>query len=469
MFHQFHSSILRAYDIRGIYNQTLHNQDAFFIGKSFATILHQNNYTNIVVACDGRASSPALKQELINGLTSCGINVFDAGLGPTPMLYFAVYHQQADAGIMITGSHNPKDHNGFKITLKNNKPFFGEEILKLAEIVKNQHFMVGNGSVEKINVMQAYINRLLADLKITKPLKIAFDAGNGATGEILQQLSKQLQEQFSCQTILLYPQIDANFPNHHPDPAVPENLADLIDCVLKNNCDLGIAFDGDGDRIGAVDGQGNIIFGDQLMVFYAQDVLASNPSATIIADVKASDKLFSAIKNAGGNAVMCKTGNTFIKAKMQETKALLAGEMSGHIFFADKYYGFDDALYASIRLLNIASNSQNSLAEKLKQLPLSYSTAEIKIETSEEDKFVIVQFLQDKLTVNKQNFNNIDGIRVSDNNGWWLLRASNTQALLVARCEGNSPASLGLLKAELKQYLQNLPANFEFKMPAELA
>ncbi len=467
MSHHFHFSILRAYDIRGIYQKTLHNSDAFFIGKSFATILHQNNYTNIVVACDGRVSSPALKQELINGLVSCGINVFDAGLGPTPMLYFAVHHQQADAGIMITGSHNPKDHNGFKMMLKN-KPFFGEQILQLAEIVKNNNFIAGNGSVHKINIMQAYINRLLVDLNITKPLKIAFDAGNGATGEVLEQLSNQLHERFSCETILLYSQIDANFPNHHPDPAVPENLADLVNCVLKNNCDLGIAFDGDGDRIGAVDNEGNIIYGDQLMVFYAQDVLANNPSATIIADVKASDKLFSAIKNAGGNALMCKTGNTFIKQKMQETKALLAGEMSGHIFFADKYYGFDDALYASIRLLNIVSNNHNSLAEKLKQLPISYATSEIKIETSEEDKFAIVQFLQNKLTANQQNFNNIDGIRVSNKQGWWLLRASNTQALLVARCEGDSPASLHFLKNELKQYLQSLPNHFCFNIPTEL-
>ena len=467
MTHTFHSSILRAYDIRGIYQKTLHNQDAFFIGKSFATILHQQGYKNIVVACDGRASSPALKQELINGLISCGINVFDAGLGPTPMLYFGVYHQQADAGIMITGSHNPKDHNGFKMMLKN-KPFFGEQILQLAEIVKNNNFITGNGSVTKINIVPAYINRLLLDLQITKPLKIAFDAGNGATGEVLELLSKQLQEQFSCQTTLLYTKIDANFPNHHPDPTVPENLLDLINCVQKNNCDLGIAFDGDGDRIGVVDNLGNIIWGDQLMVFYAQNILANNPSATIIADVKASDQLFLAIKNAGGNAVMCKTGHSFIKAKMQETKALLAGEMSGHIFFADKYYGFDDALYASIRLLSIVSSSNISLAEKLQQLPISYSTPEIRLETSEEYKFAIVQFLQDKLTASRQNFNNIDGIRVSNNNGWWLLRASNTQPVLVARCEGNSTESLQLLKNELKQYLQSLPPHFGFNIPSEL-
>jgi phosphomannomutase len=463
MVHHFHSSILRAYDIRGIYQKTLHNQDAFFVGKSFATILHQNNYKNIVVACDGRASSPCLKQELINGLTSCGINVFDAGLGPTPMLYFAVYHQKADAGIMITGSHNPKDHNGFKIML-NNKPFFGDEILKLAEIAKQNNFIIGNGSVSKINIMQAYIDRLLVDLNIKKPLKIAFDAGNGATGEVLQKLAKQLQDQFFCQTILLYTEIDANFPNHHPDPTVRENLNDLIDCVKTNHCDLGIAFDGDGDRIGVVDGEGNIIWGDQLMVFYAQSVLASNPSATIIADVKSSDLLFSAIKTAGGNAIMWKTGHSFIKAKMQETKALLAGEMTGHVFFADKYYGFDDALYASIRLLNIVSNSKKSLAEKQQELPISYSTSEIRIETSEEYKFAIVHFLQNQLVTNKQNFNNIDGIRVSNNNGWWLIRASNTQPVLVARCEGYSQQSLELLKAELKQYLQNLPTHFQVKI-----
>jgi len=457
MSHQFHPSILRAYDIRGIYQQTLNDNDAFFIGKSFATIMHQAKLNKIVVASDGRLSSPALKQQLIRGLVASGLQVIDIGVGPTPMLYFGVYHQQADAGIMVTGSHNPGNHNGFKMTMGNN-PFFGEQILQLAKISSQGDFVVGNGSATSIDISISYCDRLLADLNLSKPLKVAFDAGNGAAGNIIDQLAKKL----NCQTFLLYTQIDGNFPNHHPDPTVAKNLQDLISCVKKNGCDLGIAFDGDGDRIGVVDNLGNIIWGDQLLSFYATDILQQHPQASIIADVKASDSLFLAIKQAGGVPIMCKTGHSFIKAKIKETKALLAGEMSGHIFFADKYYGFDDALYAAIRLLNIAS--KQPLSELLKSLPTTYSTSEIRIECNEEIKFAVVDYLQSKLL----DFNNIDGIRVSNSDGWWLLRASNTQPVLVVRCEANSPIKLQNLKQQLIDLLQSLPQEFTVKIPAEL-
>lgn len=475
MSHNFHPSIIRAYDIRGIYGKTLFDKDAFFIGKSFASFLKKNGKKKISVACDSRLSSPALKSQLIKSLLESGIDVIDVGVGPTPMLYFSVYHLEMDAGIMVTGSHNPKDHNGFKILLKD-RPFYGEDIKGLEKIAAAGDFVKGEGSLKKLDIESEYIEKLLSDcvlaeskshlldevdeFKPQKKLKIAWDAGNGAAGEVMKKLS----ERIAGKHILLYEEIDGNFPNHHPDPTVAENLQDLIKVVVDENCDLGIAFDGDGDRIGVVDNEGEIIWGDQLMVFYAREILQDRPGATIIADVKASNVLFDEIRKAGGNAVMWKTGHSFIKAKMKETKAALAGEMSGHIFFADKYYGFDDALYAAIRIIDIVSNSPYSLAQLRKTLPKTFSTAEIRIDVSEEKKFQIIDDLKINLKKSGLDFDDIDGIRVTTNKGWWLLRASNTQPVLVARCEANS-------KNNLEELKQGLRKNLDFcqvKIPEEL-
>ncbi len=465
MIHKFNHSILRAYDIRGIYNQTLFDKDAFFVGKSFASFLQKNGKKKISVACDGRLSSPALKQKLIEGLLESGLEVFDVGLGPTPMLYFSVYHLDCDAGIMVTGSHNPKDHNGFKIMLKE-RPFFGDDILGLARIAEVGDFILGNGSFEDRDIKSDYIERVLADCILTesksalldevdefkpkKKLKIAWDAGNGAAGEIMQELTKRI----AADHILLFANIDGTFPNHHPDPTVAKNLQDLIKTVIDEGCDLGIAFDGDGDRIGVVANDGEIIWGDQLMVFYAREILQESKGATIIADVKASNVLFDEIKKAGGKPVMWKTGHSLIKAKMKETKAKLAGEMSGHIFFADKYFGFDDALYAAIRIINIVFSSEFSLGHLKKSLPKTFSTAEIRIECSEEKKFQIVEDLKISLKKSGLSFEDIDGIRANSNLGWWLIRASNTQSVLVARCEANSEENLAKLKENLRHNLQ---------------
>ena len=475
MTHKFHPSIIRAYDIRGIYGQTLFDKDAFFIGKAFAAFLHKNKKKKMSVACDGRMSSPALKKQLIKALTESGIDVIDVGMGPTPMLYFSVYHLDLDAGIMVTGSHNPKDHNGFKIMLKE-RPFYGDDILGLAKIAESGAFIEGEGSFKEKDIEDKYIDKLLSDcvlaesksalldeideFKPQKKLKIAWDAGNGGAGEIMTKLSQRI----AAEHILLFAEIDGNFPNHHPDPTVPKNLKDLIKTVIDENCDLGIAFDGDGDRIGVVDNEGEIIWGDQLMVFYAREILKDKPGATIIADVKASNVLFDEITKAGGNAVMWKTGHSFIKAKMKEVHASLAGEMSGHIFFADKYYGFDDALYAAIRIINIVSNSHYSLAHLRKSLPQTFSTPEIRIECSEEKKFQTVEDLKVNLRKSGLKFDDIDGIRVTTDMGWWLIRASNTQPILVARCEANSKENLEKLK-------ENVRKNLEFcqvKIPEEL-
>lgn len=475
MTHKFHSSILRAYDIRGIYNQTLFDNDAYFVGRCFAKILHQNNKIKMAVGCDGRASSPILKERLIQGLCDSGIEVVDIGLGPTPMLYFSVYELNLDAGIMVTGSHNPKEHNGFKMMIKNQN-FYGADILALEKILENQDFVNAEGSVSTFDIREKYLNRLLNDCEVTqsdsgllnevenfeeqKKLKIVWDAGNGSAGEIMTMLSERIYGEH----ILLFNEIDGDFPNHHPDPTEAKNLQDLIAVIKSQNYDFGIAFDGDGDRIGVVDGEGEIIWGDQLLIFFAREILAKKHGATIIADVKASGSLFAEIAKAGGEAVMWKTGHSLIKAKMRELGASLAGEMSGHIFFADKYYGFDDALYASIRLINILANSSKSLAQMRAELPKTFSTAEIRIETSEEKKFAIVEDLKKLLHKNNEKFVDIDGIRAQSSEGWWLIRASNTQPVLVARCEANSQQNLEKMKNNLREKL-----NFcNIKIPHEL-
>ena len=475
MTHKFHSSILRAYDIRGIYNQTLFDNDAYFVGRCFAKILHQNNKIKMAVGCDGRVSSPILKERLIQGLCDSGIEVVDIGLGPTPMLYFSVYELNLDAGIMITGSHNPKEHNGFKMMIKNQN-FYGADILGLEKILENQDFVNAEGSVSAFDIREKYLNRLLNDCEVTqsdsgllnevenfegqKKLKIVWDAGNGSAGEIMTKLSERIYGEH----ILLFNEIDGDFPNHHPDPTEAKNLQDLIAVIKSQNYDFGIAFDGDGDRIGVVDGEGEIIWGDQLLIFFAREILAKKHGATIIADVKASGSLFAEITKAGGEAVMWKTGHSLIKAKMRELGASLAGEMSGHIFFADKYYGFDDALYASIRLINILANSSKSLAQMRAELPKTFSTAEIRIETSEEKKFAIVEDLKNLLHKNNEKFVDIDGIRAQSSEGWWLIRASNTQPVLVARCEANSQQNLEKMKNNLREKL-----NFcNIKIPHEL-
>ena len=476
MSHIFHSSIIRAYDIRGLYQKTLFDKDAFFVGKAFATVLAKDNKKKVAVACDGRKSSPALKQELIKGLLESGIDVVDVGVGPTPMLYFSVYHLNCDAGIMVTGSHNPKDHNGFKMMLKD-RPFFGDDIINLGEVASQGKFASGEGLLSSQVVVNSYVDRILDDctlaesesglldeveqFKPKKKLKIAWDAGNGSAGDVMVDLSKRI----AAENILLFADIDGDFPNHHPDPTVAKNLQDLIATVVNNSCDIGIAFDGDGDRIGVVDNEGEIIWGDQLMVFYARDILAKKPGATVIADVKASNVLFDEVRRAGGKAVMWKTGHSFIKAKMKETKAALAGEMSGHIFFADEYYGFDDALYAAIRIINILSNSDLSLSDLRKGLTKTFPTPEIRVECLDERKFAIVDELKENLKKAQITFDDVDGIRVSNDDGWWLIRPSNTQPVLVARAESNSEAGLQELKTNLKKHLEFC----QVTIPQELA
>jgi phosphomannomutase len=418
------------------------------------------------VACDGRLSSPALKAELIRGLVESGLEVTDVGLGPTPMLYFSVYHLEQDAGIMVTGSHNPKDHNGFKIMLKE-RPFYGDDILNLGKIAQAADFIDGQGTLKICDVEEDYADRILSDcilaesnshlldeidaFKPKKELRIAWDNGNGAAGNVMVRLT----ERIASEHILLYSDIDGTFPNHHPDPTVPKNLEALKKVVIEQQCDIGIAFDGDGDRIGVMDNKGEILWGDQLMVFYAREILQNRRGATIIADVKASDVLFKEIAKAGGKPLMWKTGHSLVKAKMKETKAPLAGEMSGHIFFADKYYGFDDALYAAVRIINIVARSKEPLSLMRRSMPTTCSTPEIRIDCTEERKFLIVEELKESLKKSGIVFNDVDGIRVAEKTGWWLIRASNTQPVLVARAEAVSKKELEVLKESLRKHLES--------------
>ena len=447
--HRFNPTILREYDVRGVVGETLSETDARAIGQSLAVVMREAGARSIAVGRDGRLSSPALEAALIGGLLGSGIDVVRVGLGPTPMLYYAANTLDVDAAIMVTGSHNPPTHNGFKLTLAK-KPFFARDILRLGEIAARGNFPQGAGRSSERSVLEGYVERLLKDYDGRKPLFVAWDAGNGAAGEALQLLTAKLPGRH----LLLNETIDGRFPAHHPDPTETKNLVQLQEAVRREGCDLGIAFDGDADRIGVVDGQGRILWGDQFMVLLARDVLRAKPGATIIADVKASQVLFDEIARMGGDPLMWRTGHSLIKSKMAETGAPLAGEMSGHIFFADRYYGYDDALYAAVRLLGIVARSDETLAQFRDTLPPVVNTPELRFACAEERKFAVVDEVRARLEAAGASIAAIDGVRVKTASGWWLLRASNTQDVLVARAEARDEARLEVLKRQLCDQLR---------------
>jgi phosphomannomutase len=429
---------------------------AYLIGRAFVTKIARREpekQIRICVGYDGRESSPILEAAMVKGMVESGADVIRIGVGPTPMLYFAVKNLTADGGIMITGSHNPPEYNGFKLLTKE-ETLYGEAIAQLGQVANSGRFVEGDGTpMTDDGMMEKYLEALLAGYQNageSKKLKVAWDAGNGAAGEAMAKLCERLPGEH----ILLFEDIDGTFPNHHPDPTVEKNLKDLIATVKKERCDFGVAFDGDGDRIGAVDGQGRIIWGDQLMMFYARDVLKANPGAAIIADVKASQILFDEIDNLGGKPVMWKCGHSLIKAKIAEEGAKLAGEMSGHIFFNDRYYGYDDGIYAAVRLLNLVANSKKSLTEMVDELPEIYNTPEMRIECPEERKFAIIEEVRGRMLEERADVNSVDGVRVNTGNGWWLIRASNTEAALVARCEAGSKETLDKLQKTVKEQLE---------------
>ena len=440
-----HPTILREYDIRGIVGETMNADDLRAIGRGFGTLLVQEGCKTAAVGYDGRHSSPELEAALVEGLAACGLTVYRVGCGPSPMLYFATYTLPADAGLMITGSHNPPDYNGLKMTLKG-RAFFGEEIQKLGQLVQSGDWHSAAGDVVEKPVMEAYIKRVLADFSGTMGLKVAWDPGNGSAGVAVQKLTAKLPGEH----ILINEDIDGDFPAHHPDPTVEANLEQLKALVLKEKCDLGIAFDGDGDRIGVIDSQARVLWGDQLLVILARAVLKDEPGATIIADVKASQVFFDEIKRMGGNPMMWQTGHSHIKNKMAEINSPLAGEMSAHIFFKHRYYGYDDAVYVAVRLLEELNISGQSLDEIYDLLPKILNTPELRFDCDEERKFKVVDEVKASLEgVNDITVHDIDGVRVDTADGWWLLRASNTQAALVARCESSTEEGLQRLKTTL--------------------
>jgi len=442
--HRFNPTILREYDIRGIVGETLNAADAWAIGRSFGTILAEAGGKSAAVGYDGRLSSPMLEAALVQGLTDSGIDVLRVGRGPTPMVYYATVTQGVDGSVMLTGSHNPPNYNGFKMML-GKRSFFGQDIQRLGKVAADGAWKSGAGRVRTVSITEEYIARLAQDYDGERPLKVVWDAGNGATGEVLVELVKRLPGEH----FLLNEAIDGNFPAHHPDPTEPHNLIQLQAKVAEVQADLGIAFDGDGDRIGVVDGQGRILWGDQLMVILAGDVLQRHPGATIIADVKASQVLFDQIAQLGGVPLMWRTGHSLIKSKMAEIGAPLAGEMSGHIFFGDRWYGFDDALYAAVRLLGILGRSVESIAQLRDRLPAVLNTPELRFPCSETRKFEVIDEVKQRLQSQGAEVSAIDGVRVKTADGWWLLRASNTQDVLVARVESGDAAGLDRLKRAL--------------------
>jgi phosphomannomutase len=447
--HRFDPTILREYDIRGVVGETLFEADAEALGRAFGTIVRENGGRKVAVGYDGRLSSPDLAAAVERGLRAAGIDVARIGRGPTPMLYFAVYYLETDGGLQITGSHNPPNYNGFKMML-GKRAFFGRDIQRLGEIAASGSYAEGQGAGHDAPLMDAYVARILRDLSTDKGLTVAWDAGNGAVGDAMVDVVGRLPGTH----YMLNETVDGTFPAHHPDPTVPENLEQLQRTVREKGCDLGFAFDGDGDRIGAVDGQGRILWGDQLMILIARDILKRKPGSTIIADVKASQLLFDEIAAAGGRPLMWKTGHSLIKSKMVEEDAPFAGEMSAHLFFADGWYGFDDALYAAVRILDILGRSGESLAAFRDSLPRVVNTPEIRFPCSEERKFAAVNEAKQRLADSGADVVAIDGVRVNTEDGWWLLRASNTQDVLVARCEARDEQGLARLKALLRDQLE---------------
>ena len=454
MTHSFHPTVLREYDIRGIIGETLGADDARAIGRGFGTMLAEAGGKKVAVGYDGRVSSPMLEHALVEGLTASGMDVVRIGMSATPMLYYAeASAADVDGGIQITGSHNPANYNGFKMVFQG-RPFFGADIQELGRRGAAGEWADGSGTNEDRDVLDAYIDRMLAaldgiDTAALSGLKVGWDAGNGAAGPALEKLAARLPGEHH----LLYTEVDGEFPNHHPDPTVEENLADLRKLVAGKSLDFGVAFDGDGDRIGAIDGEGRVIWGDQLLMVYAEDLLSRRQGATIIADVKASRALFDHVAAHGGQPLMWKTGHSLIKSKMKETSSPLAGEMSGHVFFADEYYGYDDALYAGVRLIAAAARLGKSVTELRASMPPMINTPEMRFQVDESRKFAAIGEIAERIAASDAVADTTDGVRVTTDDGWWLLRASNTQDVLVARAESESEEGLARLVAQIDEQL----------------
>jgi phosphomannomutase/phosphoglucomutase len=437
--------IFREYDIRGVLDRDFDLRDVETIGRGYGTYLHQHGGNKVVVGRDCRLSSPEIRDRLIDGLTASGLDVIDIGVCPTPLLYFALRHLETDGGLMITASHNPPEYNGFKICLGLDT-IFGEEIQNFRRLIEKGAFITGEGSLRTYDIHSVYQDYVVTHTSLERPVKVAVDAGNGTGGTVAGPILRRL----GCDPVELFSQMDGSFPNHEPDPTVPANMNDLIETVVKEGLELGVGFDGDADRIGVVDEKGQIIYGDMLMVIFARDILRDNPGATFIGEVKCSHIMYDDIEAHGGNPIMWRTGHSLIKQKLKEKKAVLAGEMSGHVFFGDRYFGYDDAIYAACRLLEIVSRREEPLSRFLADLPKTYNTPEIRVPCEENEKFKLVEMVKEEL-LKSHEIIDVDGVRVLFPDGWGLLRASNTGPILVLRFEAQSEARL----AEIRSLVEN--------------
>ena len=440
--------IYREYDIRGVIGEDIKEDEFIILGKGFGTYFKGLGKRKIVLARDCRLSSHRVGDGVTEGLISTGCDMVDVGVCPTPTLYFALRHLKADGGIMVTASHNPPKYNGFKIC-SGFDTIYGQEIQKVRGLIEGADFARGKGTYSSYEIIEPYIDMITGDIKITPGIKVGFDAGNGTAGPVGVEILRSL----GCDLYDLYCDMDGSFPNHEPDPTVLDNMRDLIEEVRKHNLNVGIGVDGDGDRIGVVDSSGDIVFGDMLLLIFARDILVEHPGATIISEVKCSDRMYKDIEAHGGSAIMWKTGHSLIKDKMKESKALLAGEMSGHMFFADRYFGYDDAIYASCRLLEILSRTGKSLIELLADVPKSYATPEIRVECPDAKKFGLVDRLKSEFS-KQYKIIDVDGVRIVFDDGWGLVRASNTQPVLVLRFEAQSKERLDEIKSLIEMAIE---------------
>jgi phosphomannomutase/phosphoglucomutase len=437
-------TIFREYDIRGIAEEDLRDPDAEDLGRAIGTYLERNGAKSVNIGMDCRLSSERLRDALVKGLVATGRQVTDVGVVPTPLLYYSVFRMKAEGAVMITGSHNPSEYNGLKV-MRGPATIHGAEIQELREIAESGRFASGAGSVATSDVVPSYVDDVASRIRLSRRVRVVFDAGNGTAGPVMHKLLGRLD----CDATELFFEMDGRFPNHHPDPTVEKYLAQLVAAVHDEKAELGIAFDGDADRIGAVDEKGNVVWGDQLMLIYAREILTRKPGATFIGEVKCSQVMYDELRKLGGNPIMYKTGHSLIKAKMKETHAELAGEMSGHIFFADRYYGFDDALYAACRLLEIVAASGKPLSAQLEGLPKMVVTPEIRVDCPDETKFEVVKRVVDHFKSIRQVID-VDGARVLFDHGWGLVRASNTQPILVLRFEATTPELLREYRQEVE-------------------
>jgi phosphomannomutase/phosphoglucomutase len=437
--------IFREYDVRGVVDQDLTDELVCVLGRAFSTYLSSRGKQRVVVGRDGRLSSPRFRDSLVQGMISGGLDVVDIGVCPTPVFYFSLFHLEREGGVMITGSHNPPEFNGFKVCV-GKEALYGEEIQNLRRLAEARRFVDGQGSVSFQELIPAYQNFILRNISLKRKPKVVVDSGNGTAGAVAPRILRAL----GCQVEELYSEVDGRFPNHFPDPTIPGNMQDLIAKVKETRAEVGMAYDGDADRIGVADHLGNIIWGDQLMILFARDVLRNHPGATIISEAKCSQVLYDEIAKHGGRGIMWRTGHSLLKRKMKEEKALLGGEMSGHIFFADRYFGYDDAIYASCRLLEILSQSGERIPELLSDIPRTFTTPEIRWECPDDQKFALVERVKESFR-KEYPIVDVDGVRVLFPDGWGLVRASNTQPVLVLRFEARSPERLG----EIRRLIEN--------------